>query len=158
MSASVAIAKLPVEDLVAHISSGDVSPGAGSAGAVALALAAACAGKAVSVSLKHRPDELRLRSSVDHFRQIARFALTDADRDAEAFAAFIRSRSSSSVARLVCEGERVAQLIAALSSGIDEIEALISANMSGDVVAARALLAAARRIQENDEREAVANR
>jgi len=158
MNAPTAIAKLSVEDLVARISSGDVSPGAGSAGAVALALAAACAGKAVSVTLRHLPDELRLSSSLACFRQIARFALADADRDSEAFEAFIRSRSSTSVARLIGEGERVAHLIAALESGINEVEALVRSNVTGDLLAARALLAAARRIQENDERESLQNR
>jgi formiminotetrahydrofolate cyclodeaminase len=158
MSASAIIANSTMEDLVVRISSGDVSPGAGSAGAVALALAAACAGKATSVTLKHLPNEDRLRSSLACFRQIARFALTDADRDAEAFEAFIHSRSSSTIARLACEGERVAQLIAALDSAIDAIEALIRTNVKGDLIAARALLGAARRIQENDALEATPNR
>jgi formiminotetrahydrofolate cyclodeaminase len=75
MNASVSIAKLQVEDLVAHISSSAVSPGAGSAGAVALALAAACASKAVSVSLKHDPDELDLRSALASFMKIARLVV-----------------------------------------------------------------------------------
>jgi hypothetical protein len=155
MNSSVAIANLRVEDLIAHISSGDVSPGAGSAGAVALALAAACASKAVSVSLKHRPDELELRSALASLAQIARLALTDADRDSEAFEAFIRQRNSGSVARLVCEGEAVAQLIAALATTIDEVEAKIRPNATGDLVAAKALIAAARRIQTRNEVEAL---
>ena len=158
MSSSAIIAKSSVKDLIAHISSGDVSPGAGSAGAVALALAAACAAKAVSVTLKHVPHELRLHSSLACFTEVARLALVDADRDSDAFEAFIRSRSLGRVARLVCEGERVAHLIAALGCAIDEIEPLIRMSVIGDLVAARALLGAARQIQENDEREARQNR
>jgi hypothetical protein len=155
MNTPVTIADLRIEDLVAHISSTDVSPGAGSAAAVALALAAACASKAVSVSLKHRPDEPELRSALASFSRIARLALTDADCDSDAFARFIRERNSAAVDRLVCEGEHLAQLIAALASAIDEIEARIRPNMTGDLVAAKALMVAARRIQERDEDEAL---
>jgi hypothetical protein len=155
MNAPVNIANLRVEDLVAHISSSDVSPGAGSAGAVALALAAACASKAVFVSLKHRPDELELRSALASFANIARLALADADRDSDAFEEFIRARNSGAIARLVCEGENVAQLIAELATAIDEVEARVRPNMTGDLVAAKALIGAARRIQERNEFEAL---
>jgi Formiminotransferase-cyclodeaminase len=155
MDAPVTIANLRLEDLLAHISSADVSPGAGSAGAVALALAAACASKAVSVSLKHRPEELELRSALASFTKIARLALTDADRDSHAFEEFIHQRNSAAVDRLVCEGEKVAQLIAALATAINEIEGSIRPNMTGDVVAAKALIVAARRIQERNEDEAL---
>jgi formiminotetrahydrofolate cyclodeaminase len=154
MNAPLTIATLRVEDLVAHIGSGHVSPGAGAAGAVALALAAACASKAASVSLKHHPDELELRSAVASFAKIARLALTDADRDSDAFEEFIRERNSAAIDRLVCEGERVARLIAALATAIDEIEARIRPNVTGDIVAAKALIGAARRIQQWDEDEA----
>ena len=155
MNASVSIANLRVEELVAHISSTDVSPGAGSAGAVALALAAACASKAASVSLKHHPDELELRSALASFTKIARLALTGADRDSEAFAEFIHERDSASIDRLVCEGEKVSRLIATLATIIEEIEARIRPNMTGDLVAAKALMGAARRIQQRDEDEAL---
>jgi len=83
MNAPVSIVTLRLEELVAHISSGQVSPGAGSAGAVALALAAACACKAVSVTLKHRPDDVELQSAVASFTKIARGALSDADHDSK---------------------------------------------------------------------------
>ena len=106
------------------------------------------------MTLKHLPNEGRLRSSLACFQQIARFALTDADRDSEAFEAFIHSRNSSTIARLVREGERVGRLIAALDSEIEGVETLIRANMKGDLIAARALISAARRIQENDALEA----
>jgi hypothetical protein len=155
MNAPISIASLRIEELVAHISSSDVSPGAGSAGAVVLALAAACASKAVSVSLKHRPDELELQSALASFAQIAQLALNDADRDSVAFEKFIHDRDSVAVERLVCEGENLGQLIAALASAIDEIEARIRPNMTGDLIAARAMVDAARRIQERNEAEAL---
>jgi hypothetical protein len=155
MNAPVSIATLRMEDLVAQISSGDISPGAGSAGAVALALAAACASKAVSVSLKHRPNELELQSALASFAQIAHLALNDADRDSAAFEKFIRERNSAAVDRLICEGENLGHLIATLATAIDEIEARIRPNMTGDLVAAKALIDAARRIQERNEAEAL---
>ena len=155
MNATVTIASLSVEDLIAHIGSNDASPGAGSAGAVALALAAACASKAVAVSLKHRPEELELRSALASFANIARLALTDADRDSAAFEQFIREKNSSAVDRLVCEGENVAQLITVLATAINEIEPRIRPNMSGDLVAAKALMSAARRSQRRNEGEAL---
>ncbi len=155
MNASVSIANLRVEDLVAQIGSSDVSPGAGSAGAVALALAAACATKAVSVSLKHHPDELELRSALVSFTKIARLALTDADRDADAFAEFIHEPNSAAIDRLVCEGEKMAELIATLATIIEQIEVRIRPNMTGDLVAAKALMGAASRIQQRDEDEAL---
>jgi hypothetical protein len=111
MNALSEIADLRVEDLVAQISSGTVSPGAGSAGAVALALAAACASKAVSVTLKHRPDDLELRSALASFTKISRVALIDADLDSGAFKEFVRARNPAAVERLVSEGENMAHLI-----------------------------------------------
>ena len=155
MNAPVTIANLRVEDLITHIGGSEVSPGAGSAGAVAVALAAACASKAVSVTLKHRPEELELRSALASFASIARLALADADRDSAAFEEFIRDKNSSAVDRLVCEGENVARLIAALATAIEEVEARIRPNMTGDLVAAKALMSAARRIQQRNEGEAL---
>lgn len=149
------IATLRVEDLVAYISSNAVSPGAGAAGAVALALAAACASKAVSVSLKHRPDEPELQSALASITKIAQRSLTEADRDSGAFEDFIHERSPAAVDRLVTEGENVAHLIAALETAIDEIAPRTMRNMAGDLVAARTLIRAARRIQLRNEDEAL---
>src|SRR5580692_8578685 len=114
MKTLVNIADLRIEDLIAQIGGSEISPGAGSAGAIALALAAACASKAVSVSLKHRPDDLELQSALASFAQIAHLALNEADRDSAAFEKFIRQRNSGAIDRLVCEGEKLAHLIAAL--------------------------------------------
>jgi formiminotetrahydrofolate cyclodeaminase len=155
MHAPVTIADLRVQDLITHIGGSDVSPGAGSAGAVALALAAACASKAVSVSLRHRPEELELHSALASFARIARLALADADRDSAAFEEFIRDKNASAVDRLVCEGENVARLITALATAIEEVEARIRPNVTGDLVAAKALMSAARRIQQRNESEAL---
>ncbi len=147
------IPSLTVEHLVERISSTDVAPGAGGAGAVALALAAACAGKAVGISLEHSPDDAQLQDARAAFAQIANLALTDADGDAAAFAAFIRKRDPAAVNRLIHEGEHVAGLIAALAEGIALVESRIRPNLTGDVAAARALLDAPRCIQRRNEAE-----
>jgi hypothetical protein len=149
------IATFRLAELVAHISSDAVTPGAGSAGAVALALAAACACKAVSVSLKHRPGDPELQAAAASLANIARIALGDADRDAEAFKEFARRHDAAAVGRLVREGENLAHLIAALTTAIDAIESRVRRNMTGDLVAARALASAASRIQERNESEAL---
>jgi len=155
MSASLSIAELRVDDLLARIGGPAVSPGAGVAGAVALALAAACASKAVSVSLKHHPADRELQSARDAFQRIASAALNDADLDAEAFAVLIHSKGRGAIDQVVSETERLKRLIGALTGAIDEVAVKIRPNMIGDVVAARALAAAAKRIQERNEGEAL---
>jgi hypothetical protein len=155
MADELPVSGLRIEELLEHIGSSSVSPGAGAAGAVALALAAACANKAVSVTLKHRPDDQELRSVHSTFLTIVRAALAEGDRDSYAFQAFIRDKEPSAVDRLVCEGEKFGHLIVTLQAAIDIIEPRIQPNMSGDLVAAKALAAAARRIQERNEGEAL---
>lgn len=158
MSDSGLIAGLRVDELLDRIGSGAVSPGAGAAGAVALALAAACCSKAVSVSLRHRPDDRQLLSALDTLSRIADAALVDADRDAEAFEAFVHIRGPATTEQLVSESERIKGLIDALRTAIDQVAASIRPNMIGDVIAARALLTAAKAIQERNEGEALHSR
>lgn len=155
MNMAIGIPSLSVQGLVERIGAHEVSPGAGSAGAVALALAAACARKAVSVSLSHAPEDAELQAAGASFDEIARLALSDAERDSEAFKAFVRRRDPAAVDRLVSEGEHVAHLIGALSDAIVRIEKKIRPNMAGDLVAARALLTAASCIQRRNEEEAL---
>ncbi len=95
MGNASSIAQLRVGELVATIGDTGLSAGAGAAGAVTLALAAACAAKAAAVSLRHQPANDSLRRSLDGFERIGRFALAGADRDAEAFATFIRGKTAS---------------------------------------------------------------
>jgi hypothetical protein len=54
---------------------------------------------------------------------------------------------------LVCEGEKLVHLIAALVNVIAAIESRIRPNMAGDIVATEAPIGAARRIQERNEDE-----
>jgi len=136
-----------VEELIDTISGRQVSPGAGAAGAVTLALAAACAAKAVAISLKHQPEDPGLGPALESLERIARFALAGADRDAEAFTAFIKEHSPGAIAQLIREGDKITHLIEVLSTVIDKVASHIATIMSGDIVAARALMQAARTIQ-----------
>lgn len=153
MDEEQSIADWRVRDLMAAIGSGQVAPGAGSAGAVTLALAAACAGKAAVISLKHRPTEPALQGAPEACTEIARLALTDADRDSEAFAQFIRTHNAASAARLIDAGEALAALRSALLGVVERVERHVERSVAGDLVAARALAEAAGIIQAHNEAE-----
>lgn len=148
------IAETRVADLIDAIGGKRVSPGAGAAGAVTLALAAACAAKAVAISLAHQPNHAVLQRSQAMLDSLAHFALAGADRDADTFAAFIKDHSLGTIAQLIREGDRIGRLIDVLSDAIDKVEPHIASNMTGDLVAARALADAARKIQLTNVTEA----
>lgn len=152
------IAQLQVGELVATIGDTGLSAGAGAAGAVTLALAAACAAKAAAISLRHQPANDALRRSLDAFERIGRFALAGADRDAAAFAAFIRENTLGAVTELLREGDRLIRLIDILADAVDKVAAQVEVTMVGDVVAARALMDAARKIQLTNSAEAEAEK
>jgi formiminotetrahydrofolate cyclodeaminase len=154
MSTPANIAQTRLESLIAAIGSRQVSPGAGAAGAVTLALAAACAAKAVAISLAHQPGQAILQRSQLTLESIARFALAVADRDAEAFAAFIKEHTSRAITQVIREGDRNGRLIAVLSEVIEQIAPHVESNMTGDLVAARALTEAAHKIQAASSTEA----
>jgi formiminotetrahydrofolate cyclodeaminase len=150
MSTPVTVSDLSVAELLARICSNAASPGAGAAAAVALALAAACVGKAVNMTLKHRPGDAELLSALGTLQLIAREALVDGDRDAQAFKDFVRDRDAPAVEELICEEEIFGELIGRMTAVITEVAPRIQPNMAGDVVAGRALLAAARQIQQRN--------
>ena len=158
MNAQTPVCDLRVAELLARIGSSTVSPGAGAAGAVALALAAACASKAASISLRHRPDDPELQAAFHTFQRIARTALAAADRDSEAFEAFIHEKKPDAADRLIAEEQVFGHLIATLTAAIDVVAPRIQPNMRGDVAAARALAVAAHRIQQRNEGEALDSR
>jgi formiminotetrahydrofolate cyclodeaminase len=158
MDNSSRIGQLRVGELVATIGDTGLSAGAGAAGAVTLALAAACAAKAVAISIRHQPANDNLRRSLDAFERIGRFALSGADRDAAAFATFIRENTLGAVVELLREGDRLMRLVDILSEALDKIQAQVEPSMAGDVVAARALMDAARKIQLTNSAEAEAEK
>lgn len=156
MSNPSGIGQLRVAELIATIGDKTLAAGAGAAGAVTLALAAACAAKAATISRRHQPANDSLQRAQDAFERIGRFALAGADRDAEAFAAFIRENTLGTVAQLLREGDRIIRLVDILSEALERVAPHIEPVMEGDVVAARALLSASRTIQLTNSAQAEA--
>jgi hypothetical protein len=156
MGSSSSIAQMRVAELIATIGDRTLSAGAGAAGAVTLGLAAACAAKAAVISHKHQPANDILSRSQDAFERIGRFALAGADRDAEAFATFVKANTLGAVAEVLREGDKISRLIDILSDAVDRVAPHIAASMLGDIVAARALMEAARKIQLANSAEAQA--
>lgn len=140
----------PLGELIAEIASDDVAPGAGSAAAIGLALAAACAGKAVAISLKHRPSDAVLAHAKQTLNAIAHRALSGADDDAKQFREFMATKQDEAARRLVESGTQLQQVGAALRDVLDAIEPSIDAPVSGDLHAARALCAAFSTIQDTN--------
>jgi hypothetical protein len=145
---------LPVSTLVERIGSDQISPGSGAAGAVALALGAACGAKAVSITLKHVHDKRELKAALASFEKLGRLALQGAEADAEAFAEFVQHNTADTAAELFGTGDRIAHLIGALFRIIDEVDSLVKPSMTGDLLAAKGLAAAAQAIQHANEAEA----
>jgi hypothetical protein len=85
---------------------------------------------------------------------MARFALAGADRDADTFAAFIKEHTSQAITQVIRSGDRLGRLIDVLSDVIEKAAPHIESNMTGDLVAARALTEAARKIQAANSSEA----
>jgi hypothetical protein len=151
---NTSLADLRISELVELISSNKISPGAGVAGAVTLSLGAACAAKAVSISLKHSPQDACLTKALSGLEKIRGFALQGADTDSRAFEDFIRHKSAIGATELVEAGEVMARLIDALCAIIRDVEPHITSTMTGDLIAAKSLAAAARTIQTANEVEA----
>jgi hypothetical protein len=151
---TTSLADLRTGALVELISSSEIAPGAGAAGAVTLALGAACGAKAVSVSLKHAPEDTNLSVALTRFEKLRGCALQGADTDSQAFAEFVRHRTAAGARGLVETGDAMAHLIDALFLMIEEVEPHVRPSMTGDLIAARALATAARTIQSANEAEA----
>jgi hypothetical protein len=154
MTTDKPLADLHTKTLIELIGSTSTAPGAGAAGAIALALAAACAAKAVAISAKHSPGQARLTVAHTRLDTVRDFALRGADVDALAFTQFIRNHTTASATNLVETGQRMEWLIKLLFSIIEEVAPFINQSMAGDLVAARALGAAASTIQSANETEA----
>ena len=159
MGRKLDLSRYSVLELVQRIQSRQVAPGCGAAAAVTLALSAACAGKAVAVTLKHRPSATALRRARVRLRGIARRALAGAERDAESFVGFVRARDGTSARRLLHAGESLTAAARELLGVLGSIEPRVLRRVSADVSAARALCAAALEIERTnlaENREALA--
>jgi hypothetical protein len=138
----------PLSELLAALASDHISPGSGTAGAIAMAFAAACAGKALAISRKHRAaDEVALAAQTQ-LQEIVRKSLERAGVDSARFADFLHHKNQQT-ARALIEADRETQALAAeLLVLLDRIEPGVHPVVSGDILAARALLEAAARIQD----------
>ena len=67
---------------------------------------------------------------------------------------FVTEHTLQAVSQLIREGDRIARLTDVLAATIGEIAPEIEPQMSGDLVAARALLEAARTVQQSNSAEA----
>lgn len=138
----------PLSELLAALASDHISPGSGTAGAAAMAFAAACAGKALAISRKHRAaDEVALAAQTQ-LQEIVRKSLERADVDSARFEDFLRHKNQQTARALLEADEQTQALAAELGAVLDRIEPGVHAIVAGDILAARALLKAATRIQE----------
>ena len=142
---------LTLIDFVSGLGSVAPTPGAGAAGAVTLALGAACAAKAFAISARHAQDPV-LAEVADKAREIALLALAEADWDAEDYPAVLH-REPGAEAALRRDGETALTLADALAVLIEAQASRVIPTLSGDLAAARALLAAFESIGRENLRE-----
>jgi hypothetical protein len=154
MTHAAGIAQLRIDDLIEALGGRSLAAGSGAAGAVTLALAAACAAKAAAITFKHHPENAALGSHQRYLERLARLALAGADDDAEAFAAFLKEQTLGAATELVRQGDETCRLIDILGATVDALAPQVAGSMRGDILAARALLAAARTIQLSNSAEA----
>jgi formiminotetrahydrofolate cyclodeaminase len=138
----------PLSELLAALASDHISPGSGTAGAAAMAFAAACAGKALAISRKHRAaDEVALAAETQ-LQEIVRKSLQRADVDSARFEDFLRHKNQQTARALLEADQQMQALAAELLVVLDRIEPGVHPVVAGDILAARALLEAAARIQD----------
>ena len=137
-----------LSELLAALASDHIAPGSGTAGAAAMAFAAACAGKALAISRRHRAlDEVALAAQTQ-LQEIVRKSLERADVDSARFEDFLRHKNQQTARALLEADEQTQALAAELGAVLDRIEPGVHPVVAGDILAARALLEAATRIQE----------
>lgn len=153
-----------VDSLIAGIAGTDPAPGAGAAGAVALALGIACACKAVRLTLVHHPERAQLAAADTRLAALAEAACAGADADAARFTALIAALKlphdapDETEARAEAVAERSAALVSlaghliglgrAAARLCDAVADQVRPAMANDILAARALIAAAAAISD----------
>ncbi len=156
------IGRMTVGALLAAISSDEPAPGAGAAAAVTLALGLACARKALRISRKHHPEDGLLEALDVQLAATVRTALVHGQLDAERFAALIEARqmphskeheAAARTAAVERAGAALSlntrQLLEICNDGLAQIDSAtghVDKVMTGDFVAARMLIGAARAI------------
>jgi len=136
-----------LEDFLRDLSSDDGRTGSGAAGAIALALAAACAAKAAAITLKHTPENAQLIQARGQLLAHVDAAMEGSDDDSERFLQFLRHRSRLAAENVISVDEKLLNLVDELAAILEAMDPEVRQNVAGDLVAARALSAAARTIQ-----------
>jgi hypothetical protein len=121
-------------DFVRDLASTKIAPGCGAAAAIVLGLAASCAAKAFAINARHCT-ETCLDTVADQAREIAMVDLQGAQRDAENFTAWVRSRAATNantLFRISCELEKLIDtnrkyVIQALNADIEAAYDFVSA-------------------------------
>lgn len=135
-----------VIEVLEAIGSPHPSSAAGISAGIALALAAACTLKAVSVTLKHKEDPA-LRAGCDRLVQQRDRALERAREDADLFQSYLRDHAPRDAAKLVHAAEQFQELAREVAAEIADLEGRVRPSVAADLVAARALHAAAEAIE-----------
>ncbi|MEJ1963176.1 MAG: cyclodeaminase/cyclohydrolase family protein [Gammaproteobacteria bacterium] len=134
-------------DFLRELSSENGRAGSGAAGGIALALAAACAAKAAAITLKHAPANSRLHEARGQLLAHIDSAIEGSDDDTERFAQYLHHRSLQAAQNVISADERLLSLVDELAAVLEALDPQIRQNVTGDLVAARALSTAARAIQ-----------
>ena len=148
MSHDLSVADQTIEEFLQALAADGAAPGSGAAAAVALALAAACGGKAVAISLKHRPGDPTLTLNQARLTDIAQRALSGGDEDAKRFTELVQSGNDPQAAHRLAHAETTMRRLAdELMVVLRDVRDHIAPNMAGDLIAAAALRQAALTIE-----------
>jgi formiminotetrahydrofolate cyclodeaminase len=133
--------------LLSALASDHISPGSGTAAAAAMAFAAACAAKALAISRKHRPADAVALAAETQLKVLIGKSLQRADADSACFEDFLHHKNQQTARALIAADQDTQAIAAELSVVLDRVEPGVHPVVSGDILAARALLDAASRIQ-----------
>jgi hypothetical protein len=151
-------APLPVQSYLEMLAAPTTEAGSGSAGCLALAMAFGCLEKAAALTFKHHPDRTALTGLMGQLARLRRQSLDAAADEATCFAEFTRE-SSATNAPVLAQAERTALSLTARAVELGEqLDALVDASGRGDLIAASALVQAAKIILESNSRESAATR
>ena len=139
-----------IQSFLRHLSGDSGAPGAGAAGAVALALGAGCARKAAVLSAKRAPDDPVLRQAAEELERCMERALELGAEDGRCLDAHLAERSSETTEAIELCGQALLALATRIDGQVTALQGRVSAALAADLVAATALVAAARVVQNRN--------
>lgn len=143
---------------LARLSGEPGAPGAGAAGALALALAAGCARKAAVLSAKRAPEDTVLTEAASELEICIRRALELGVEDGRCLEAHLAEHSELTTAAIEECGQALLALATRIDTVVTRLQGRVGAMLAADLVAATALVAAGRVVQNRnlDETQGVA--